>query len=103
LRIFPYSTLQTVTPSSIGDRLRLFEELQKAARSGYARNIEESEPGVVGLATAFTHKTTPIAIAVSAWRRDLPLERERVLESERRISRALMHVASNLEAHLQAS
>jgi DNA-binding IclR family transcriptional regulator len=103
LRIFPYSILETVTPSSIGDRLRLFEELQKTARSGYARNIEESEPGVVGLATAITHETAPIAIAVSAWRRDLPLERERVSETERRISHALMLVASNLEAHLRAS
>jgi DNA-binding IclR family transcriptional regulator len=102
LRIFPYSTLETATSTSIGDRLRLFEELHQAARSGYARNIEESEPGVVGLATAFSHRATPVAIAVSAWRRDLPLEHDRVSETERRISQTLMLIASTLESHLRA-
>jgi hypothetical protein len=40
---------------------------------------------------------------VSAWRRDVPLEAERISETEHRIAHALMLAASDLETRLRAS
>ncbi|OUS91347.1 IclR family transcriptional regulator [Rhodococcus sp. NCIMB 12038] len=98
VNIFPQSSLDRPTPAAIGDRLRLFEELQLVARTGYARNIEESEPGVVGFATAVSRRSQSVAVAVSAWLRDMPAERGRVSESEKRVTDVLLHVSAGLEA-----
>lgn len=100
---FPRASLAPSTPASISDRRRLLEEIRLVALTGFARNIEESEPGVAGLATAFSHRGQPVAISVSAWLKNFPLERPRSSEREKRVAEELLHASLSLESRFKAA
>lgn len=95
LRTFPEPVLPAPTPASISDRRALLAELQTVRRTGYARNLEESERGVLAFANAFSHSSQPVALTVSVWRKHMPISRDS--EHEKRIAEALALAATRLE------
>jgi DNA-binding IclR family transcriptional regulator len=95
LKMFPNPSLPKPTPAAIGDRWALFEELQAVRRTGYARNIEESERGVVGYACPISLPRMLVAISVSAWRADVQKSGP-APKAEKRIADALFEAGREL-------
>lgn len=95
-KMFPHRSLPKPTPAAIGDRQVLLEEIQAVRRTGYARNIEESERGVVGFARPISNSRVLAAVSVSAWLTDM---RQRGLDSqkEQRIADALYEASHELQ------
>jgi DNA-binding IclR family transcriptional regulator len=94
--MFPRRSLPRSTPATIDDRQVLFEELQAVRRVGYAKNVEESERGVVGFARPISNPRVPVAITVSAWLTDLQ-QQGRPSDSEKRIADALFEAGRELQ------
>lgn len=96
-KMFPHRSLPKPTPAAIGDRQALLEELQTVRRVGYARNVQESERGVVGFARPVANSGALVAISVSAWLTDLP-RCGRDSEREKRIADALFEAGRGLQS-----
>lgn len=95
--MFPRRALPKSTPATIGDRQVLLEELHAVRRVGYARNVEESEPGVIGFASPISNSRLPVAIAVSAWLTDMR-DHGRRSEREKRVVDALLTASGELQS-----
>ncbi|WP_216895362.1 IclR family transcriptional regulator [Nocardia alni] len=96
-KMYPRRALPKPTPAAIGDRQLLLAELQTVRRTGYARNVEESERGVVGFARPVSKARVPVAISVSAWLADLQ-RGGRDSEWEKRIVDALYAASRELQS-----
>lgn len=95
-KMFPRPSLPKPTPAAIGDRQVLFEELRAVRRAGYARNIEESERGVVGFARPVANPRVRVAITVSAWLADMR-QYGRDAQKEKQIAGALFEASEELQ------
>lgn len=95
MRVFPGAALPSQTPASIRYRHDLLDELYTVRRTGCARNLEESERGVIGFAAPVNARRQYMALTVSAWTADF----EPALGSrrERQIAGVLHRASSRLE------
>jgi DNA-binding IclR family transcriptional regulator len=95
-KLFPLQGLPQSTPATISDRQVLLEELGSVRRVGYAMNIEESEPGVVGFARSISNSRLPVAMSVSAWLTEM--QNGHRSEKEKHIADALFQASEIFEA-----
>lgn len=98
-KMFPCPSLPKPTPAAIGDLRVLLDELGAVRRAGYARNIEESERGVVGFARPVPSSRVRVAVTVSAWLADMRRrDRDSQREKEKQIAGALFEASEELQA-----
>ncbi|WP_037069570.1 IclR family transcriptional regulator [Pseudonocardia acaciae] len=102
-KLYPEPTLLTVGRTSTPTREALETELEAVRRRGYARNVEDTEPGVAALAMAVhgPARMPPIAVTVAGPQARLLLERDDTeTATERELSATLRRSVRAIQARL---
>jgi len=103
--LYPDHDLITAGFTTTPTRTALELELEHVRDRGYARNIEETEPGIASLSVTLfgPGRMPPIAIAVTGPQFRLRFEQERITSNERLIAQALMDTVKLLQRRLTPS
>lgn len=103
-KLYPSESLVGGSPHAIRTRDALREELEQIRARGYARNIEQTEPGVTALAMIVMAPgaTAPFAVTVSGPQARLGLDRDQPdSPTERQLAEQLRRTVHTIQGSLR--